>query len=66
MGVGETTVFWLTAAVIDGGWYALVATALTGAGVVEWLRRHGVWVDRVTGCLLLGLAVVTVARVLSS
>ncbi|MCS4504125.1 LysE family translocator [Arhodomonas aquaeolei] len=65
MGVAEVGVFWATATVVDGGWYALVATALTRGRVLAWLRGHALWVDRLTGVVLLVLAAVTLTRVLS-
>ncbi len=64
MTLAETAIFWATATVIDGGWYALVALALSRGRVLDWLRRHAHWVDRLTGVILLGLAAVTSVRVL--
>ncbi|KAA9133372.1 LysE family translocator [Marinihelvus fidelis] len=46
-----------TAMVIDGGWYLLVAWGLTRPRWLSWLRRHGPWLDRLFGVLLLGLAI---------
>jgi threonine/homoserine/homoserine lactone efflux protein len=54
----------LTATVIDGGWYALVALALSHSSVLVWLRRRAHWVDRATGAVLLLLATVTLLRLL--
>lgn len=45
-----------TAMVIDAGWYLLVAWGLSRPGWMAWLRRHGPWVDRLFGVLLLALA----------
>lgn len=46
----------LTATVIDGGWYCLVATLLSRRGTLDWLRHHSLLFDRVTGTILLLLA----------
>ncbi len=45
-----------TAMVIDAGWYLLVAWGLSRPGWLAWLRRHGTWVDRLFGIILIGLA----------
>ncbi|MBN33339.1 MAG: lysine transporter LysE [Rhodospirillaceae bacterium] len=45
-----------TAGVIDVGWYMIVALIFTGSGVLAWLRRNGVLVDRLLGTLLIVLA----------
>lgn len=52
-----------TAMAIDAVWYALVAVALSRAGVLEWLHREGRWVDRFTGVVLTGLALATVVQI---
>lgn len=49
-----------TAMIIDGGWYVLVAVALTHSSVLPWLQARAHWLNRITGVILLGLA----ARVL--
>lgn len=45
-----------TAMLIDGGWYMLVAVALSHSTVLPWLQARAHWINRVTGILLLGLA----------
>ncbi|XUO84930.1 LysE family translocator [Halomonas sp. KM007] len=50
-----------TAMVIDGGWYVLVAVGLSHSRVLPWLQRHAHWVNRVTGVLLIALALRVVA-----
>lgn len=45
-----------TAMVIDGGWYVLVALGLSHSRVLPWLQRHSHWVNRITGGLLIALA----------
>ncbi|ALM53651.1 LysE family translocator [Halomonas huangheensis] len=47
----------LTAVVIDGGWYTLVALGLSHSRVLPWLQARAHWINRITGVLLLGLAV---------
>ncbi|MGM0913293.1 MAG: LysE family translocator [Pseudomonadota bacterium] len=51
----------LTAMVIDGAWYVLVAMGLSHSRVLPWLQAHAHWINRATGILLLALA----ARVVS-
>lgn len=51
----------LTAMLIDGGWYVLVAVGLSHSRVLPWLQRHAHWVNRLTGVLLIALALRVVA-----
>ncbi|SDN57302.1 Threonine/homoserine/homoserine lactone efflux protein [Halomonas shengliensis] len=51
----------LTAMVIDGAWYVLVALGLSHSRVLPWLQAHAHWINRATGALLLALAVRVVA-----
>lgn len=53
----ERAVVIITVIVIDGGWYLLVAGGLSRSGVLDWLRAKLVWVDRITGVILLSFAV---------
>ncbi len=46
---------------IDGGWYVLVAVGLSHSRVLPWLQRHAHWVNRLTGVLLIALALRVVA-----
>ncbi|MDR9440645.1 MAG: LysE family transporter [Halomonas sp.] len=46
----------LTAMVIDGGWYVLVAVGLSHSRVLPWLQARAHWLNRITGVLLLALA----------
>lgn len=66
MSSGDHALLSLTATVIDGGWYALVALVLSRSGVLERLRRRAYWIDRLTGAILIGLAAVTVWRLVST
>lgn len=50
-----------TAMVIDGGWYVLVAVGLSHSAVLPWLQRHAHWINRITGVLLIALALRVVA-----
>lgn len=45
-----------TAMVIDGAWYVLVAVALSHSSVLPWLQARGHWINRLTGALLIALA----------
>ncbi len=42
---------------IDAAWYIFAALLLAGTGAADWLRRNGVWVDRVLAAMLFGVAV---------
>ncbi|WP_119458422.1 LysE family translocator [Rhodospirillaceae bacterium SYSU D60014] len=57
MSEGEHAILWATAAGIDGIWYAVVALALSQAALLERFRRRTRLIDRITGCILLALAV---------
>ncbi|SFX67317.1 LysE family translocator [Marinospirillum alkaliphilum] len=45
-----------TAWSIDTGWYLLVAFGLSHSQVLPWLQQRARWINRITGCLLLLLA----------
>jgi len=53
----DRTIMVLTAGIIDGAWYAIVALAVTGSGLVDWLRRREVFANRIIGSLLLIAAI---------
>ncbi|TVO62375.1 LysE family translocator [Spiribacter vilamensis] len=53
-----------TAATVDAAWYALVATGLAASGGAAWLRRRRVWIERLTGAVLVFLALSTAATVI--
>ncbi|GHC16505.1 LysE family translocator [Aidingimonas halophila] len=57
MSVAAKALIVVTAMVIDGGWYTLVAVGLSHSAVLPWLRAHSHWINRATGVLLVGLAV---------
>ncbi|TLF52997.1 LysE family translocator [Halomonas urmiana] len=50
-----------TAMVIDAGWYVLVAVGLSHSRVLPWLQARAHWLNRLTGVLLLALALRVVA-----
>ena len=50
-----------TAIMIDGGWYVLVAVGLSHSRVLPWLQRRAHWINRLTGVLLIALALRVVA-----
>lgn len=45
-----------TAMIIDGAWYVLVAVCLTHSRVLPWLQARAHWLHRITGVMLLALA----------
>ncbi|KEA64056.1 Lysine exporter protein (LYSE/YGGA) precursor [Marinobacterium lacunae] len=47
----------VTATVVDGAWYTLVALLLSHPRLLKALRRRAKFVERATGALLVGLAV---------
>lgn len=51
----------LTAMIIDGGWYVLVAVVLSHSQILPWLQRRAHWINRITGILLIALALRVVA-----
>ncbi|MEQ6916364.1 LysE family translocator [Halomonas aquatica] len=61
MSLAAKLVVVLTAMVIDGGWYVLVAVGLSHSRVLPWLQAGPHWLNRITGVLLLALALRVVA-----
>lgn len=47
----------LTATLVDGLWYALVALLFSQAHLLTWLRRHMKRIEQLTGMVLIGLAI---------
>ena len=45
-----------TALVLDGGWYVLVAWLFSNPRWLQHLQRKAVWLDRIFGVVLIGLA----------
>lgn len=56
MSVAARFVIVLTAMIIDGGWYTLVAISLSHSRLLPWLQAHAHWINRITGVLLLLMA----------
>jgi threonine/homoserine/homoserine lactone efflux protein len=56
MSLAARMIIVLTAMVIDGGWYVLVALSLSHSRVLPWLQARAHWINRITGVLLLALA----------
>lgn len=65
-GLRDGVILWLTAMVIDGAWYSLVALALSPPGRIEWLRRRRAWIERVTGIVLVVVGGWTLAHALAA
>ncbi len=53
----EKAILAATAAGIDAAWYSLVALGLSRSNVFEWLRARATLLDRVTGVVLVAVAV---------
>lgn len=56
MSVSAKAIIVATAMIIDGGWYVLVAVALSHSRVLPWLQQRSHWINRITGVLLIALA----------
>jgi len=46
-----------TAWLVDTTWYVLVAVVLSHSTVLPWLRARSLWIDRITGVVLILVAV---------
>ncbi len=55
--LSDQLVLVLTASLVDGAWYTLVALLFSQPKLLEWLRRHLKRVEQLTGVVLIGLAV---------
>lgn len=53
----QSAIMMLTAGGIDAAWYVLVALVLSRGPVLAWLKTHAIWLDRLSGVVLLGLAI---------
>lgn len=63
MGSTDHLLMSVTASAVDGLWYSLVAVLLTHAHWADLLRRRAPVVDRVTGTVLILLAIAGVIRI---
>ncbi|WP_136247911.1 LysE family translocator [Halomonas borealis] len=61
MSLAARAIIVLTAMIIDGAWYVLVAVGLSHSRVLPWLQARSHWINRATGMLLLALALRVVA-----
>ena len=55
----------MVAGAIDTLWYILVAMLLAGTKLIDQLKNNSVWIDRLTGALLIGLSLAIIVRILS-
>ncbi|MBV0932938.1 LysE family translocator [Marinobacterium weihaiense] len=53
----EQLILVLTAMLVDGAWYTLVALLFSQPALLAWLRRHLKRVEQLTGVVLIGLAI---------
>ena len=56
-GLDAQLIMVLTAALVDGFWYTLVALLFSQPHLLAWLRRHVKRIEQMTGVVLIGLAV---------
>ena len=61
----ERIIIIMVAGVIDTLWYILVAVLLAGTKLIDQLKNNSVWIDRLTGALLVGLSLAIIVRILS-
>ncbi|SDK32735.1 Threonine/homoserine/homoserine lactone efflux protein [Ferrimonas sediminum] len=54
--LGDQLLMMATAGGIDALWYAAVALGIGRTGLLGWLQRHGIWVDRASAVIFLLLA----------
>ena len=52
----HSSIMMLTAGGIDAAWYVLVALVLSRGPVLAWLKAKSIWLDRLSGIVLLALA----------
>jgi len=58
----DKTIIVMVAGGIDTFWYVLVAMLLAGTNLIDQLKKNSVWVDRITGVLLMGLSFTIIIR----
>ena len=61
----DSIIIIMVAGVIDTLWYILVAVLLAGTKLIDQLKNNSVWIDRLTGALLVGLSLAIIVRILS-
>ncbi len=52
----DKSIMVLTPIIVDGLWYTIVSCLLSVAGVVDKLRQQAKWIDRLSGVVLIALA----------
>lgn len=55
-GAVERSAMAMLAFAIDAGWYIVVCLLLGTGAILGWLRQNAVWLDRLFGVVLIGLA----------
>ena len=58
----EKTIITMIAGVIDTSWYVLVTMLLAGTKLIHQLKKNSVWIDRLTGAILIGISFVIFMR----
>ena len=58
----DKIIFITIAGVIDTSWYILVAMLLARSRFIEKIKEYSVWIDRVTGVFLLGIALIIIMK----
>ena len=61
----DSIIIIMVAGIIDTLWYILVAVLLAGTKLIDQLKKNSVWIDRLTGALLIGLSLAIIVRMLS-
>ena len=55
----------MVAGVIDTFWYVFVAILLAGSRFIDKIKKYSVWIDKLTGVLLIGLSLTIIIRMFS-
>ena len=61
----DKTIIIMIAGVIDTTWYVLVTMLLAGTKLNHQLKKNSVWIDRLTGAILIGISFVIIFRIFS-
>ncbi len=61
----DKTIIIMIAGVIDTTWYVLVTMLLAGTKLIHQLKKNSVWIDRLTGAILIGISFVIIIRIFS-
>ena len=60
--ITDKTIIIMIAGVIDTSWYVLVTMLLAGTKLIHQLKKNSVWIDRLTGAILIGISFVIFMR----